>query len=231
MDSSYHNLVGISGLSFINRISILRSDVSFVNLKIPEPSIDPGHDKPKINQKREKIMTITDEDVQKLAKEFGIEISPGEAKKVAHKVHFTPEELQKETRGACECDFTLEEAKKEIARVILQALQQIRERYSAHRKFPYVAKKHGYTVIDHGLPDFLIEKDGEFVAVEVKRGLPQSTQKSLREYYLRGEQKLACEGLMKSGLPVVVWSPGIDFSKAIEEVRRELPANRSISRS
>lgn len=65
-----------------------------------------------------------------------------------------------------------------------------------HKKFPSMAKKLGFRVYKQGWPDFLIEKDGKYMGVEVKEG------GGLGEH-----QWLMHQALERAGLKVVVITP------------------------
>ena len=84
-------------------------------------------------------------------------------------------------------------------RVVHPAWEDLKEpsgKPTFHKKFPSMAKKLGFRVYRQGWPDFLIEKDGKYMGVEVKEG------GGLGEH-----QWLMHQALERAGLKVVVITP------------------------
>ena len=75
-----------------------------------------------------------------------------------------------------------------------------------HKEFPKLAKKLGFRVYKQGWPDFLIEKNGKYVAVEVKE-----------RSGLAPRQQLMHEALKRAGLKVIVVTPDTDLNCAFEK--------------
>ena len=70
------------------------------------------------------------------------------------------------------------------------------EKPTFHKAFPKLAKKLGFRVYRQGWPDCLIERGGEYLAVEVKE-----------RSNLMGRQRLMHQALERAGLRVVVITP------------------------
>jgi len=75
-----------------------------------------------------------------------------------------------------------------------------------HKEFPRVAKKLGFRVYGAGWPDFLIEKNGKYVGVEVKERTG-----------LAPHQELMHEALKRAGLKVIIVKPDTDLNKAFND--------------
>lgn len=65
-----------------------------------------------------------------------------------------------------------------------------------HKEFPILARRKGFRIYKQGWPDFLIEKDGKYMGVEIKEG------NKLGEH-----QWLMHQALEKAGLKVIVITP------------------------
>lgn len=83
-----------------------------------------------------------------------------------------------------------------------------REKPTFHKEFPKLAKKLGFRVYKQGFPDYLIEKEGKYVAVEVKE-----------RSELTARQQLMHDALKKAGLKIIVVRPDTDLNKAFDEAR------------
>ena len=87
--------------------------------------------------------------------------------------------------------------------------KQKREKPAFHKEFPKLAKRLGFRVYKQGFPEFLIERAGRYVAVEVKEGSR-----------LTPRQQLMHEALKKAGLKVVVVTPDTDLNKVLDEATK-----------
>lgn len=72
---------------------------------------------------------------------------------------------------------------------------------SAEFSFGYQADKLGWNLYRHGWPDFLVEREGELFAVEVKQGKDE----------LNERQKATLSALDRAGIPCFVWRPDTGF--------------------
>jgi hypothetical protein len=62
------------------------------------------------------------------------------------------------------------------------------------------AKGRGWFLMRHGWPDFLVERDGEFIGVEVKQ-----TDRRFGADYIRANQAAMFSVLERAGIKVYVW--------------------------
>jgi DNA-directed RNA polymerase subunit RPC12/RpoP len=80
------------------------------------------------------------------------------------------------------------------------------EKAKFHKEFPKLAKELGFRVYKQGFPDFLIERNGRYVAVEIK-------ERSM----LEPRQRLMHEALKSAGLKVITVTPDTDLNKVFSE--------------
>ena len=84
---------------------------------------------------------------------------------------------------------------------------QENKRYSkAEKNFKESAEQKGWTVLQHGWPDYLIIKDDKIAFVEVKDGRDK----------LRDNQRKILDVLTTAGLKCFVWTPANGFQKYIK---------------
>lgn len=78
----------------------------------------------------------------------------------------------------------------------------------AENQFARRIIKEGWTITKRGWPDFLCERDGELLLVEVKPG---------RSSQLKKEQLRVARALKRYGVPVRRWSPDGGFEEIPDE--------------
>lgn len=77
------------------------------------------------------------------------------------------------------------------------------------RDFRELAAAAGYTVSKRGWPDFILERDGRIIFVEVKKN-PRAG--------LKRDQARIAKILVAAGLEVYLWNPETGFQKILAEI-------------